>query len=139
MPWSRSPAECSVPISACGCKPAASAPADVTVICGRIELDPADPKCHTALNPTLIVEVLSPSTENYDRGDKLGNYKLIPSLAEVVMVPHDRHEVEVVRRESDGSWSRHIARAEGTVELVSLGCALSVPEIYRDPLARPVE
>jgi hypothetical protein len=55
------------------------------------------------------------------------------------MVAHDRHEVEVVRRESDGSWSRHIARAEDTVELVSLGCALSVREIYRDPLARPVE
>jgi Uma2 family endonuclease len=108
--------------------------ADVTVICGHLELDPADPKRHTALNPKLIVEVLSPSTEDYDRGDKLGNYKLIPSLSEVVLVAHDRREVEIVRREDDGSWSRHIARAGDSVDLESLGCALSVAEIYRDPL-----
>jgi Uma2 family endonuclease len=109
--------------------------ADVTVICGRLELDPADPKRHTATNPKVLVEVLSPSTEDYDRGDKLGNYKLISTLAEVVLVAHDRREIEVVRREDDGSWSRHIARAGESVELISLGCALSVSEIYRDPLA----
>jgi Uma2 family endonuclease len=108
--------------------------ADVTVICGRLQLDPADPKRHTALNPKLIVEVLSPSTEDYDRGDKLGNYKLIASLAEVVLVAHDRREVEIVRREDDGSWSRHIARAGDSLELTSVGCALSVADIYRDPL-----
>lgn len=109
--------------------------ADVAVICGKIELDPADPKKHTALNPRLLVEVLSPSTEDYDRGDKLGHYKLIPSLAEVVLVAHDRREVEVVRREEDGSWSRHISRDGETVRLESVGCDLPVAEIYRDPLA----
>ncbi|MEO8180135.1 MAG: Uma2 family endonuclease [Deltaproteobacteria bacterium] len=108
---------------------------DVTVICAQLELDPADPKQHTALNPKLIVEVLSPSTEDYDRGDKLGNYKQIPSLEEVVLVAHDRSEVEVVRREADGSWSRHIARANEAVKLISIGCELPVVEIYRDPLA----
>jgi len=109
--------------------------ADVTVVCGQIELDPEDPKGHTALNPKLLVEVLSPSTEDYDRGDKLGNYKLVPSLAEVVLVAHDRHEVEVVRREEDGSWSRHIAREGEAVKLSSLDCELLVSEIYRDPLS----
>jgi Uma2 family endonuclease len=108
--------------------------ADVTVICGQIELDPQDPKGHTALNPKLLVEVLSPSTEDYDRGEKLGGYKLIPSLHEVVLVAHDRREVEVVRREEDGSWSREIANDGGVVRLASIGCELLVSEIYRDPL-----
>lgn len=109
--------------------------ADVTVICGQLELDPADPKGHTALNPRLLVEVLSPSTENYDRGEKLGNYKLIPSLQEVVLVAHDRKEIEVVRREPDGSWSRRIAADGESVRLSSIDCELAVVDIYRNPLA----
>jgi len=108
--------------------------ADVTVICGSLDLDPADPKRHTAVNPRVLVEVLSPSTEDYDRGDKLGHYKQIPTLEEVLLVAHDLREVELVRREPDGSWSRHIARDGETLRLRSLDCALSVAEIYRDPL-----
>lgn len=108
--------------------------ADVTVICGALELDPEDPKGHTAVNPKVLIEVLSPSTEDYDRGEKLGNYKRIPSLAEVIFVAFNRREVETVRRESDGSWSRHIAHDGGAVQLLSLGCELPVAEIYRDPL-----
>ena len=110
--------------------------ADVTVVCGRVQLDPGDPKKHTVTNPCVLVEVLSPSTEDYDRGEKLGHYKGIPSVQEVVLVSHDRREVEIVRREQDGSWSRHIARDGDSVELTSIGCALPVAEIYRDPLAR---
>lgn len=109
--------------------------ADVTVICGAVELDPDDRKGHTALNPRVLVEVLSPSTEDYDRGDKLGNYKQIPSLEEVVLVAYDRREVELIRREADGSWSRHISRAGEVVRLTSLECELPVEDIYRDPLA----
>ena len=110
---------------------------DVTVICGQQELDPEDPKRHTAVNPKLLVEVLSPSTEDYDRGDKLGHYKQIPSLEEVLLVAHDRREIEIVRREADGTWSREIAREGQLVRLVSLNVELSVDEIYRDPLATP--
>jgi hypothetical protein len=62
-------------------------------------------------------------------------HKPIPALAEIVLVAHDRREVEVVRREVDGSWSRHIARATETVKLTSVGCELPVSEIYRNPLA----
>lgn len=108
--------------------------ADVTVICGSIELDPEDPKRQTVTNPLVLVEVLSPSTEDYDRGEKLGHYKQIPSLAEVMLVAHDRREVEVVRREPDGSWSRHVFVEGQRVRLSSLGCELSVEDIYRDPL-----
>jgi Uma2 family endonuclease len=109
--------------------------ADVTVVCTELEFDPEDPKRHTVLNPTALVEVLSPSTEDYDRGEKLGHYKRIPALQEVVLVAHDRHEVEVVRREADGSWSRHIAGRGERAVLASLDCALCVDDIYRDPLA----
>lgn len=78
----------------------------------------------TAINPRMIVEVLSPATEDYDRGEKLGHYKKIPSLVEVMLVAHDRHEVEIVRRESDGSWSREIARASDVARLTSIQCDL---------------
>ena len=107
---------------------------DVSVVCGKLELDPEDAKQHTVVNPRVIVEVLSPSTEAYDRGEKLVHYKQIPSLAEVVLVSHDRHEVEIVRREDDGTWSREVARGEDVIQLASIGCELSVRAIYRDPL-----
>jgi Uma2 family endonuclease len=109
--------------------------ADVTVVCGGLEFDPEDPKRQTILNPRALVEVLSPSTEDYDRGEKLGHYQRIPSLREVVFVAHDRRELQIVRRESDGSWSRHIAGQGELARLVSLDCELGVDEIYRDPLA----
>ena len=109
--------------------------ADVTVICGAIELDPADPKGHTAVNPRVLVEVLSPSTEDYDRGEKLGSYKQIASLEEVLLIAHDRREVEIVRREPDGTWSRQIAQESESVRLRSLACDLSVADIYEDQLS----
>jgi hypothetical protein len=51
-----------------------------------------------------------------------------------VLVAHDRHEVEIVRREADGSWSREIARDGEMLRLTSIGCSLPVHEVYRDPL-----
>jgi Uma2 family endonuclease len=108
---------------------------DVGVICGKLELDPEDRRQHTAVNPTVLVEVLSPTTEAYDRGEKLAHYQTIESLAEVVLVAHDRKQVEVVRREADGSWSRHVAGVGGVARLESLDAGLDVDEVYRDPLA----
>jgi Uma2 family endonuclease len=109
---------------------------DVVVICGQLELDPEDRKGHTATNPILLVEVLSPTTEKYDRGEKLDTYKSIPALREVMLVAHDRPEIEVVRREADGSWSRHVVGAGETTRLMSVGCNLPVDDVYRDPLQR---
>jgi Uma2 family endonuclease len=108
---------------------------DVTVICGRLERDPDDRTWHTAINPRAIVEVLSPSTEEYDRGEKLSHYQTIPNVEEIVLVAHDRPEIEVVRREADGTWSRHIAGTGRSARLTSIACDLSVAEVYRDPLA----
>jgi Uma2 family endonuclease len=105
----------------------------VTVICGHPELDPDDK--HAVLNPVVLVEATSPSTEAYDRGEKLAHYKRIPSLREVVFVSHSERLVEVIRREEDGSWSRHEARPGRAARLESIHCELSVDEVYRDPLA----
>ncbi len=108
--------------------------ADVTVICGEVELDPDDPKGHTAVNPRLVVEVLSPSTAEYDRGAKLDHYMTIPSLQEIVLVAHDRREIEIARREADGTWSRHVVSDGGIAHASSLELDLPLAEIYRDPL-----
>lgn len=107
---------------------------DVSVVCGRVEIDPEDPKGHTVVNPRIVVEVSSPSTEAYDRGDKLDAYKKIASLEDFVLVAHDAREVVVWRREAGGAWSEHATRGEGVAVLQSFGCALPLPEIYRDPL-----
>ncbi|MBX3275695.1 MAG: Uma2 family endonuclease [Sandaracinaceae bacterium] len=107
---------------------------DATVICGRVEIDPEDGKRQTALNPTLLVEVLSPSTESYDRGEKLGHYKQIDSLREVMLVAHDERRVDLWRRTGRG-WTQLSYREDESVRLDSLDCTLSVDDIYFDPLA----
>jgi Uma2 family endonuclease len=106
---------------------------DVTVVCGKLEVDPEDRKGHTAVNPRLVIEVLSPSTEDYDRGEKLDQYKRVESLQEVVLISHDERCVEIVRRSGDG-WVRSEHR-DGAPRLVAVACVLPVDEVYRDPLA----
>jgi Uma2 family endonuclease len=105
---------------------------DVTVVCSKAELDPESR--NTITNPKVVVEVLSPSTAAYDRGEKLSHYKRIRSLEEIVLVAHDEHLLEVWRREDDGSWIRSQART-GSLALPSIGCSLEVAEVYRDELA----
>lgn len=107
---------------------------DVTVICDHLEADPDDPKRNTAVNPRIVAEVPSPSTEVYDRGEKLTHYQQIPSLQEILLVAHDRREIEVIRRQPNGSWSRHVAKNDDVAEVASLGCALRLADVYADPL-----
>lgn len=106
---------------------------DVSVICDKAETDPEDD--HVVLNPVVLVEVTSPSTDDYERGEKLEHYKRIPSLREAVFVSHRERLVEVLQRESDGAWSRREARPGRAASLTSLGCDLPVDEVYRDPLS----
>lgn len=108
---------------------------DVSVVCGRLDRDPCDAKGNTVVNPRVLVEVLSPSTEAYDLGEKLRHYQQIEELAEVMFIAHDRREVEIVRRESDGAWSRRRYGADERAELASIGCVLPLVDVYRDPLA----
>jgi Uma2 family endonuclease len=106
---------------------------DATVICGAPEVDREDP--HVILNPIVLVEVTSPSTEAYDRAEKLEHYKQVASLREVVLVSHRERLIEVVRRRDDGSWSRTEARSGEAVRIASIECDLAVDDVYRDPLA----
>jgi Uma2 family endonuclease len=105
---------------------------DVTVVCGKPEFDGEDRKQQTVVNPRLIVEVLSPSTANYDRGEKLTHYQRIASLQEILLVSHDERRVDVWRRASDG-WALQSVTA-GSVCLESLAVEIPLAEIYRDPL-----
>jgi Uma2 family endonuclease len=105
---------------------------DVTVICGPRELDAADSLAVT--NPTLIVEVLSRSTEEYDSGDKFEHYKTLPSLREYVLVSHRERSVEVRSREADG-WGTTVVH-EGEFATLSIGARLDVRELY-DAAAEP--
>lgn len=107
---------------------------DVTVVCEHLETDPADPRGNTVTNPRVLVEVLSPSTEEYDRGEKLAHYQRISSLAEIVLVAHDERRLEVWHREGD-HWTLDVFRAGERAGLASLGCDLDVTEVYRDPFA----
>lgn len=105
---------------------------DASVICGKVQFDPQDAGKTTAINPRVVVEVLSPSTEQYDRKEKLEHYKKVPSLEEIVLISHSAKRVEIWRREKRG-WRSH-EHTQGVAELQSIGCELSVAEIYRDPL-----
>jgi len=106
---------------------------DVTVVCGKLEVDPSDAKGQTVVNPRVIVEVLSPSTEIYDRGEKLAHYKRIESLDDIVLIAHDRRRIEVWHRE-DGTWSLDVAHGGQSAQLASIDCALAVDEVYANPL-----
>ncbi len=107
---------------------------DAAVICGAVALDPDDRKGHTAINPTLLVEVLSPTTEDYDRGEKLAHYKRIESLREIMLIAHDEHRVDLWRRAGD-HWTQLTFGPTDAVKLESVACSLLVADLYFDPLA----
>jgi hypothetical protein len=88
-----------------------------SMVCGPIEFDPADPRQTTITNPTLIVEVLSPTTEEVDRGDKWRDDQRIPSLLEYVLVSQ-KTRIEIYRRTSSGGWE-YLDVREGIVKLAS--------------------
>ncbi len=86
------------------------------------------------MNPVLLAEVLSPSTEAWDRGRKAAHYRRMPSLREILFVAPDGR-LEVQRRSERGVWELVEARVGERLELVSLGVVLDVAELFRDPLA----
>lgn len=107
---------------------------DISVGCGRLALDTED-RC-AQLNPTVLIEVTSPSTERYDRGKKFAYYRQISALREYVIVAQDERLIEVFRRCDDDTWmqaDRYFSGDRAT--LSSIGCELDVDAIYRDPRA----
>lgn len=102
--------------------------ADAAVICGEPARDPASPTHVT--NPLVVIEVLSTSTEAYDRGEKREHYQQIEALREYVLIAQDRCRVEVFRRVSDGTWEHRVHGRGEAFELPSLGFDVSTDELY---------
>lgn len=104
---------------------------DVSVYCDKLKFDPEDPRHTTALNPTVLFEVLSPTTEAYDRGLKAENYRRVATLKLYCLVAADRPHVEVHFRQPTGDWL--IKDAQGTeaaVRIDAIGVDLPLAEIY---------
>lgn len=102
---------------------------DVVVCCAQAQL--LDDQMDTLLNPELIVEVLSESTRNYDRGDKFQQYRGIPTFREYLLVDQERVHVERYSKQSDGTWSLWETDDIGdVVQLESVAVKLAVAEIY---------
>ena len=102
---------------------------DVVVVCGEPQF--LDKEVDTLLNPTVLVEVLSPSTESYDRGAKFAHYRRIESLRDYVLVSQDQMLVEHFTKQSGGWLMTPLERPEELLELKSVGCKVPLAEIYR--------
>jgi Uma2 family endonuclease len=102
---------------------------DVTVVCGDLARDP-DSRV-TVTNPTLVVEVTSDGTAEWDRTEKIEHYQKIPELRECVIVSHTRPLIELWRRGSDGAWIHEQAAAGESLDIDSLDCRLDVDEVYQ--------
>jgi Uma2 family endonuclease len=103
---------------------------DLTVICGQVLTDPEDKE--TATNPSLLVEVLSPATIDFDLGDKFEHYRQITSLTAVVFVWQDRRQIEVRLRNDDGSWASKTCASGEIAEIPALDCRVPVDVLYSD-------
>jgi len=105
---------------------------DLSALCGGAEFEEVS-GVDTLVNPQLIVEVLSPSTEAYDRGEKFSHYKSIPTFREYLLVSQHQPHVTHLFKDEDGKWIHTEANDLGaSLHLQSLGCELPMSEIYRD-------
>lgn len=110
---------------------------DLSALCGEAKFETIGGVAVLA-NPSLIIEVLSQSTEAYDRGDKFSHYQSIPSFVEYLLIAQHRPHVTQLIKQADGSWlHKEFNDLESTVELASLGCRLTLAEIYRDVIFVP--
>jgi Uma2 family endonuclease len=103
---------------------------DGAVICGPLEQHPPSPSA-TALNPSILLEVTSDSSEEYDTGLKFSAYRTIPSLGEYIVVSHRERRITVHSRGEAATWSSRVAISGGRVSVESLGIELEVDVIYR--------
>jgi Uma2 family endonuclease len=106
--------------------------ADLSALCGAPGFEKIG-GVDVLTNPTLIVEVLSDSTEAYDRGDKFTHYKSIPSLREYLLVAHHRPHITQYVKQDDGSWGYcEINELGASLRLPSVGVVLELPEVYQE-------
>lgn len=103
---------------------------DVVVVCGKPQLLD-DAYLDTLLNPDLIIEVLSPSTADYDKGTKFDHYRTIESLKEYVLVWQDKKRVARYTKQPDGGWTLNdFIGEDAEIPLSSIDCRLSIEDIY---------
>jgi Uma2 family endonuclease len=102
---------------------------DVVVVCGEARFD--DERKDTLTNPTVLIEVLSKSTEAYDRGEKFAHYRKLDSLQEYLLVSQEREHIEHFVRQMSGQWLLSEASGtDGAIDLDSIGCRLALSEVY---------
>ncbi|RRR71281.1 MAG: Uma2 family endonuclease [Candidatus Viridilinea halotolerans] len=102
---------------------------DITVVCGAEAFEDASED--TLLNPSIIIEILSPSTETYDRGKKFQHYRTIVSLREYLLIAQDAYQIEQFVRQSGDTWLfAEVRGRDAQLVLPSLQCTLSLAEIY---------
>lgn len=102
---------------------------DVVALCGEASFD--DEQQDTLLNPDVIIEVLSKSTEGYDRGEKFPHYRKIESVKEYVLISQDKNRVEHYRRQADNRWlMSEVSQLQESLNLPSINCTLLISDIY---------
>lgn len=102
---------------------------DVTVVCGEAQF--IDRPRQTLINPTVIIEVLSPSTERYDRGMKFQNYRTIPTLKDYLLISQDEYRIEHYSRQENGEWLlREAVGPEAQLTIYSIDCVLTLEDVY---------
>lgn len=106
--------------------------ADGSIVCGKTEVERFNGN-DLLLNPVLVYEVLSPSTEAYDRGDKFTHYKSIASLKECVLIAQHRPHITHFVKQDDGSWSySETNELDASIHLPSVGVRLTLSDVYQD-------
>jgi Uma2 family endonuclease len=102
---------------------------DVIVVCGEPQFE--DDQLDTLLNPKVIIEVLSESTEKYDRGDKFAYYQTLDSLTDYLLVTQNQPYIEHFQRQTDGSWRYSAVQGlETEIGIATIGCELPLAEVY---------
>jgi Uma2 family endonuclease len=102
---------------------------DISVICG--DIIPSEIDANTAILPSIIIEILSPATKDYDRGGKFRLYRDVPSLKEYVLIDSESISVEIFRINPQGNWELEEHRSIGdTWSLPTVGFSLPLKEVY---------
>ena len=110
---------------------------DVAVVCGQAEFEERSED--TLLNPTVLIEVLSPSTEAYDRGAKFEFYRMLESLSDYLLISQSRPIIEHYTRQPDDHWLLSTYKGlEAIVAVPSIGCELRLADVY-DKVTWPAE
>jgi Uma2 family endonuclease len=104
---------------------------DVTIVCDKPEL--LDEKFDTILNPSVVIEVLSPSTESHDRGTKFFNYQQIPSLKEYILVSSTAIHIHVITKKDDGLWKfETITDISASLSINTISQQILLSDVYLD-------